>query len=93
MGRWLNSPIENSHLPLRRKEHVILRFRQTKTLQKFASAHAKVYNHFNSDRHLTDRQTYKAYRSAALAERQNFAAYTQLDLAKIPPIGDKLQLV
>jgi len=69
MGRWLNNRVENLHLPLRRKERVMLRFRQMKTLQKFASVHANVYNHFNTDRHLTDRQTYKANRSAALAER------------------------
>jgi len=74
VGRWLNNRIENSHLPLRRKERVMLRFRQMKTLQKFASVHANVYNHFNSDRHLTDRQTYKANRSAALAEWQSLMA-------------------
>ncbi len=74
MGRWLNNRVENSHLPLRRKERVMLRFRQMKTLQKFASVHANVYNHFNSDRHLVDRQTFKANRSAALAEWQNLMA-------------------
>lgn len=74
MGRWLNNRAENSHLPLRRKERVMLRFRQMKTLQKFASVHANVHNHFNSDRHLTDRQTYKASRSAALAEWQTLMA-------------------
>jgi len=31
-------------------------------------------NHFNNERHLTDRQTYKANRSAALAEWQNLMA-------------------
>ena len=74
MGRWLNNRVENSHLPLRRKERVMLRFRQMKTLQKFASVHANVHNHFNSDRHLIDRQTYKTNRSAALAEWQNLMA-------------------
>ena len=39
-----------------------------KTLQKFASVHANVHDHFNQDRHLVDRQTYKQRRSAALAE-------------------------
>jgi putative transposase len=52
----------------------MLRFRQTKTLQKFVSIHASVHNHFNSERHLIDRQTYKARRSAALAEWQNLTA-------------------
>jgi len=36
--------------------------------------HANVHNHFNLDRHLTDRQTYKTARSAALAEWQNLMA-------------------
>ena len=74
MGRWLNNRAENSHLPLRRKERVMLRFRQMKTLQKFASVHADVYNHFNLERHLVDRQTYKTRRSAALAEWQTLMA-------------------
>ena len=45
-----------------------------KSLQKFASVHANVYNHFNSERHLVSRQTYKARRSAALAEWQTLMA-------------------
>jgi putative transposase len=46
----------------------MLRFRPMKTLQKLASVHANVHNHFNLERHLIDRQTYKERRSAALAE-------------------------
>ena len=45
-----------------------------KSLQKFASIHANVHNHFNLDRHLADRQTYKTARSAALAEWRNLMA-------------------
>ena len=45
-----------------------------KSLQKFASVHANVHNHFSSERHLVDRQTYNACRSAALAEWQNLMA-------------------
>ena len=41
-----------------------------KTLQKFSSVHAQVHNHFNQERHLIDRQTYKQRRSATLAEWQ-----------------------
>lgn len=74
MGRWKNNRAENSHLPFRRRERAMLRFRQMKSLQKFASVHANVHNHFNSERHLVDRQTYKANRSAALAEWQNLMA-------------------
>lgn len=74
MGQWLNNRAENSHVPFRRREHAMLRFRQTKMLQKFVSVHASFYNNFNSKRHLVDRQTYKLRRSAALAELQNLAA-------------------
>ena len=70
IGRWANNRVENSHLPFRRRERAMLRFRQMKSLQKFASVHANVHNHFNQERHLVDRQTYKLRRSAPLAEWQ-----------------------
>ena len=69
--RWANNRVENSHLPFRRRERAMLRFRQMKTLQKFASVHANVHNHFNLERHLIDRQTYKKRRLAALVEWQS----------------------
>ena len=74
VGRWKNNRVENSHLPFRRRERAMLRFRQMKTLQKFASVHASMHNHFNSERHLVDRETYKLRRSAALAEWQSLAS-------------------
>ena len=74
MGQWLNNRAENSHLPFRRRERAMLSFRQMKSLQKFASVHANIHNHFAQERHLVDRQTYKERRSAALAEWQNLAA-------------------
>ena len=74
MGRWLNNRAENSHLPFRRRERAMLRFRQMKSLQKFTSVHASISNHFQAERHLVDRQTYKLRRSEALAEWQNLAA-------------------
>ena len=40
VGRWANNRAENSHLPFRRRERAMLRFRQMKTLQKFSSVHA-----------------------------------------------------
>jgi len=68
VGRWANNRVENSHLPFRRRERAMTRFRRMKTLQKFASVHANLHNHFSLERHLVDRQTYKERRSAALAE-------------------------
>ena len=68
VGRWANNRVENSHLPFRRRERAMLRFRQMTTLQKFSSVDAAFHNHFNQDRHLISRETFKAQRSAALAE-------------------------
>jgi putative transposase len=67
-GRWANNRAENSHLPFRRRERAILRFRRTATLQKFASVHASIQNHFNQERHLYSRINFKLNRSAALTE-------------------------
>lgn len=67
-GRWKNNRIENSHLPFRRRERAMERFRRMKTLQKFSSVHASVHNHFNQERHLISRDQYRERRSAALAE-------------------------
>lgn len=74
MGRWKNNRAENSHLPLRRRERVMHPFWRMKTLQKFASVHASLHNHFSQERHLVDRQTYKIRRSAVLAEWQALVA-------------------
>ena len=70
-GRWLNNRVEGSHLPFRRRERAMNRFRRMKTLQKFASVHASVHNHFSQERHLVSRQIYRERRSAALAEWQS----------------------
>ena len=55
MGRWLDNRAENPHLPFRRRERAMLRFRRMRTLQKFASVHASVHNHFPTERHLQNR--------------------------------------
>ena len=73
-GRWLNNRAENSHLPFRRRERAMQRFRSHAALQKFVSIHATVHNHFNKDRHLENREVFKKYRSAALAEWRQLAA-------------------
>lgn len=73
--RWTNNRAENSHLPFRRRERAMQRFRRMRSLQMFASVHASVSNHFNQERSLSTRSNYKAARTAALAEwRGLFAA-------------------
>ena len=71
MGRWLNNRVENSHLPFRRRERAMQRFRRLRSLQKFAAVHASVYNLFNSERSLYSRSNFKRNRAAALAEWRN----------------------
>ncbi len=73
-GRWLNNRVENSHQPFRRRERAMAKFRDVKTLQKFASVHASLHNHFNLDRHLIRRDVFKQNRSAALSEWRQLAA-------------------
>ena len=44
------------------------KFRDEGALQKFASAHASIRNHFNQDRHLNRCYIFKQNRSSALTE-------------------------
>ena len=67
-GRWVNNRAENSHLPFRRRERAMLKFRLGPTLQKFAYVRASLQNHFNQERHLYSRFNFKLNRAAALAE-------------------------
>ena len=52
----------------------MLLFRRMQSLQKFASVHASVHNHFPTERHLQNRTHYKLHRAAALAEWRGFLA-------------------
>ena len=73
-GRWMNNRAENSHLPFRRRERAKLRFRRMRSLQKFASVHASVCNHFNQERSLSKRKDFKLNRAAALDEWRGLCA-------------------
>jgi len=73
-GRWLNNRAENSHQPFRRREGAMSKFRDVKTLQKFASINASIHNHFNLKSYLTPRETFKQNRAAAMAEWRQLAA-------------------
>ena len=86
-GRWRNNRAENSHLPFRRRERVMLRFRRMRSLQKFAAVHASVSNHFNQERSLSSRSLFKLNRTAALAE------WRQLGMAQQAAGGGKRRLV
>jgi putative transposase len=59
-GRWMNNRAENSHLPFRRRERAMQRFRSMRSLQKFVAVHASVYNHFNQERALLQQKQFQA---------------------------------
>ena len=67
-GGRSNNRCENSHLPFRRRERAMQLFKTAATLQRFVSYHSQIYNHFNHERHLQNRQTYKQKRATALRE-------------------------
>ena len=72
--RWLNNRAENSHQPFRRRAGAMARFRDIKTLRKFAAAHTSIHNHFDHERHLKRRDIFKQDRPAALADWRQLAA-------------------
>ncbi|MEO9969876.1 MAG: DDE-type integrase/transposase/recombinase, partial [Hyphomonadaceae bacterium] len=74
IGRHLINRAENSHLPFRRRERAMSRFRRMSNLQKSVSTHATLHNHFNLDRHINRRQTFKSSRDAALLQWRELIA-------------------
>jgi len=71
-GLRKNNRAENSHLPIRRRERKLQRFKSPGSAQRFLSAHAAVYNTFNLERHLISRHTMRIFRADA-AEQWNAA--------------------
>lgn len=60
-----NNRAENSHLPIRRRERKMQRFKSQASAQRFLTTHAGVYNTFYAQRHLISRATLRTFRSAA----------------------------
>ncbi|MGE3692986.1 MAG: IS6 family transposase [Novosphingobium sp.] len=68
-GRLMeNNRIENAHLPIRRRERKMQRFKSQGQAQRFVSTHSAIYNTFNLQRHLVSRKTLRTFRAAAMAE-------------------------
>ena len=59
---------ENSHLPVRRRERNMQRFKSQGQAQRFVSTHSAMYNTFAAQRHLVSRKTMRTFRAAAFAE-------------------------
>jgi transposase-like protein len=71
-GLKKNNRAENSHLPVRRRERKLQRFKSPGSAQRFLSAHAAVYNTFNLQRHLISRRTQRTFTTEA-ADQWNAA--------------------
>ena len=73
-SQYLNNRCENSHLPFRKRERAMQRFRGMANMQKFTSVHAQIYNHFNHQRHLQRRDIFKSLRNESLAQWRGLCA-------------------
>ena len=62
-----NNRAENSHLPVRRRERKMQRFKSQGQAQRFVSTHGAIYNVFNLQRHLISKKTLRTFRDAATA--------------------------
>jgi putative transposase len=74
-GLHANNRAENSHLPVRRREHKQQRFKSPGSAQRFLAVHAATYNTFYHQRHLLNRTTYKDLRA------RSFNAWTHASAA------------
>jgi len=73
-ARWRNHRAENSHLPFRRRERAMLRFRVMRSLQKFVAVHSSVHKNLNQKRHFYSGDNFKLNRTAALAVGRDLGA-------------------
>lgn len=60
-----NSRAENSHLPIRRRERKMQRFKSQASAQRFLTTHAAIYNTFNTQPHLIRRPILRRFRAEA----------------------------
>ena len=69
-GHRLNNRAESSHVPVRRRERKMQRFKSQGSSQRFLSTYGPIYNLFNVQRHLISRSTLRIFRNQALVEWQ-----------------------
>ena len=60
-----NNRVENSHLPIRRRERKMQKFKSIASAQRFLTTHAAIYNTFYTQPHLARRATMRLFRDDA----------------------------
>jgi putative transposase len=73
-GGRKNNRAENSHLPVRRRERQMQRFKSPGSAQRFLSVHSSIYNNFYLQRHLISRNTLRQFRIDAMSVWQSATA-------------------
>ena len=64
--KGLNNRAENSHLPFRRRERILQRFKSARHLQRFVSIHDPVQNLFHIPRHQMTTSDFRDLRHSAI---------------------------
>lgn len=62
-----NNRAENLHLPIRRRERKMQKFKSQQSAQRFLDTYSAVYNIFYTQRHLTSRKVLRELRGNAFA--------------------------
>ena len=68
-----NNRAESSHVPVRRRERKLQRFKSPRSAQRFLSMHAATYNTFTVPRHLVSARTHRLFRAEAFGAWRNAA--------------------
>src|SRR2546430_10566313 len=63
--KGLNNRAENSHLPTRKRERILQRFKSAEHAQRFLVPFSAVSNHFRPRRHLFTASAYRQFRTQA----------------------------
>src|ERR1700686_4006972 len=89
--KGLNNRAENSHLPTRKRERILQRFKSAEHAQRFLVTFSAVSNHFRPRRHRLTASAYRQFRTQAhsgwQSRRPECVAETQPSGRELAPLG------